>query len=314
VSSSTPSEPALAADQQLQSLRRAAAHFQVPVDDVVLPVDAHVVLDSIRLHYLDWNHAVGPDVVFLHGMGLTAHTWDLVCLALRDEYRCLALDLRGHGDSEWPADRSYGIAHNARDIEAFVTALELDRPIVVGMSMGGMAALQYAVEHSDSLAGLVLVDVGTTPPRTQGLDRLRSFVQMEHEHDSVEGFIDQAMRFNPRRDPDLLRGSLTHNLRRMANGRWTWKYDRQHAVGGSAEQYAETMRKIEERLPTISCPTLIVRGAESDLFYDEDAEAMTQAIPNARWVKIPGAGHTVQGDNPRDLAEALRVFLGELGA
>jgi esterase len=312
VPSSTPSEAALAADRQLQSLRRAAVHFQVPLDEVVLPVDAHVLLDSIRIHYLDWSNAGGPDVVFLHGMALTAHTWDLVCLSLRDEYRCLALDLRGHGDSEWPADRSYGIEQNARDIEAFVAALELERPIVVGMSMGGMAALQYAVDHGDSLAALVLVDVGTSPPRTEGLDRLRSFVTMEHEHDSFEGFIDQAMRFNPRRDPDLLRGSLTHSLRRMANGRWTWKYDRQHAVGGSAEQHAETMRKIDERLSSITCPTLIVRGAESDLFFDEDAEAMAERIPNARWVQIPGAGHTVQGDNPRDLAEALRVFFAEL--
>lgn len=313
MSSSTPATPAAAADRQLESLRRAAEHFQVPIQSVVLPTEADLVANAIRLHYLDWGPADGPDVVLLHGAALTAHTWDLVCLALRPDHRCLAVDMRGHGDSEWPANRRYGIAAHAADAAAFMDTLDLERPVLVGMSMGGMAALHHAVDHSDELAGLVIVDTGTQPPRTEGLDRLRSFVTMEHEHDSIDGFIEQALRFNPRRDPDLLRVSLTHNLRQMADGTWTWKYDRQHALGGtSPDEHLRILRHIEERLDAIACPTLIVRGAESDLFHDEDAEAMTALIPDARWVKIDGAGHTVQGDNPRDLAHELRAFIAGL--
>jgi pimeloyl-ACP methyl ester carboxylesterase len=106
--------------------------------------------------------------------------------------------------------------------------------------------------------------------------------------------------------------SLTHNLRQLANGRWTWKYDRQHALRGSPEDQARTLRDLDERLPAVTCPTLIVRGAESDLFSDEDAQTMTRKIPNARWVRIRNAGHTVQGDNPSELAHTLRAFLAEL--
>src|SRR6201999_1870576 len=130
--------PGAAADRQVESLRRAAEHFRVPVQSVVLPAEADLVANAIRLHYLDWGPADGPDVVFFHGAALTAHTWDLVCLALRPDHRCLAVDMRGHGDSEWPADRRYGIAAHSADVAAFMAALELDRPVLVGMSMGGM--------------------------------------------------------------------------------------------------------------------------------------------------------------------------------
>jgi pimeloyl-ACP methyl ester carboxylesterase len=308
----TSTTPPFGPEQQLESLRLAAERYGVSAKSFAPAADAQVLAGSVRLHYLDWGSAGKPDVLFLHGVALTAHTWDLVCLSLREDYRCIAMDLRGHGDSEWPADHRYGITNHGRDVERFIAAVGLERPVVVGMSMGGMTALQYAARHSELLAGLVIVDVGTTPPRRQGVDRLRSFVDMEHEHDSVDGFVEQALQFNPRRDPELLRVSLAHNLRQLASGRWGWKYDRQHLFTGSAAEHAHAMQAIDERLSALRCPTMIVRGAESDLFSDEDAQAMAAKIPGSSRVQIEGAGHNVQGDNPADLAEALRGFLAGL--
>lgn len=111
---------------------------------VVLPRDVDVVLRGMRFHYLDWGNDAAPPILFLHGGGLTAHTFDLVCLALQGEHHCLALDQRGHGDSEWSAVMDYETATHAADIAAFVDHLALRHFVLVGMSLGGLNAIKYA--------------------------------------------------------------------------------------------------------------------------------------------------------------------------
>ena len=98
----------LAQDEVLSHLRAAIDVAGGDVDKVVLPADHDLVVDGLRLHYLDWGRNGRPPLLFLHGGGLTAHTWDLVCLALRANFHCLALDQRGHGDSEWSPVLDYG--------------------------------------------------------------------------------------------------------------------------------------------------------------------------------------------------------------
>src|SRR5262245_32909646 len=102
--------------QELEHLQLAVtlAGVEVPVS---LPSSHHLVVGGLRLHYLDWGTAGRPPIVFLHGGALTAHTWDVVCLALRSEYRCLALDQRGHGDSEWSPVMDYGADAHRDDLE-----------------------------------------------------------------------------------------------------------------------------------------------------------------------------------------------------
>lgn len=163
------------------------------------------------------------------------------------------------------------------------------------------------------LAALVIVDTGPGI-RIDGARRIGDFVADTAELDSIDEFVARAMMFNPRRDPRLLSRSLRHNLRRLPNGKWARKNDTRHWPGVDVHELA---RHAEERLldkSAVTCPTLVVRGAESDLFLDEDAAAFAEALPDGRWVRIEGAGHTVQGDNPRQLVGAIRQFLGEVGA
>ena len=160
------------------------------VAGVVLPRHEQVVLGGMRLHYLDWGPAGrrpgtpgGWPLVFLHGGGLNAHTWDIVCLALREEYRCYALDLRGHGDSEWSPAQDYSLGAHLQDLEAFADHLDLARFFLVGQSLGGIIGIGYASRHPRRLAGLVAVDsgpfagsqAGHRPPRSvhPGLARVR---------------------------------------------------------------------------------------------------------------------------------------------
>jgi len=100
-----------------------------------------------------------------------------------------------------------------------------------------------------------------------------------------------------------------HNLRQQEDGNWMWKYDRRRFQQMGDRNSAERQR-LADGLANVTCPTLVVRGAESDVFHDEDAERLASSMPDGRWIKIPKAGHTVQGDNPKDLVAALREFLG----
>jgi esterase len=298
----------LSSEEYREHLQSTAVRAGFSFAEVVLPAEHRVAANGLGLSYLDWGSAGKPPILFLHGGALTAHTWDLVCLALRPDFHCLALDQRGHGDSDWAADSDYSLAAQRRDIEGFVDALGLDRFVLVGMSMGAINGLAYATRHSERLEALVLIDAGPHV-RRPGSRRIRDFVNGGAEPETLEGIIARALAFNPRRDPLILRRSLMHNLRRQQDGTWVWKYDRRRfqAMG---ERHTEERRRLADGLGRVGCPSLVVRGGESDVFHDEDAEKLAADLPDGRWIRIANAGHTVQGDNPKDLAAALREFLG----
>jgi pimeloyl-ACP methyl ester carboxylesterase len=298
--------------EQIEHLELAANVSGLTLPETVLPESHHIVIYGMRFHYLDWGVKGRRPILFLHGGGLNAHTWDVVCLMLRREYHCFALDQRGHGDSEWEPTSDYSHDSQVRDVQGFIEQLGLERPLLVGHSMGGFAAIGYAIAHAAKLAGLVAVDVGPELSM-DGAKRIRDFIALDRELDSVEAFVERAMAFNPRRNPTLLRRSLMHNLRKLPNGKWTWKHDPNRMSPDIAKERVERAAQIQHDLHRISCPTLILRGARSDVFTDANATSFAAALPHARWVKVPDAGHTIQGDNPRGLLDALRLFIEEIG-
>jgi pimeloyl-ACP methyl ester carboxylesterase len=282
------------------------------------PVEADLPGAGVQIHYLDWGPAPGPAIVFLHGGGLNAHTWDVVCDLLHAEFRCVAIDLRGHGDSDWHDEGDYSLAAHARDLRAAVTGLQLGTFVLVGMSLGGSVALTYAAEHASDLLGLVLVDMGPGGSRPAGAARLGAFMQGPAEFASVDEVIERALTFNPRRSRERLRRTIGRNLRQTAQGTWTWKYDRRFPSRAHDRSVPETERRrlLQERTRAlwaaarrVACPTLVVRGGESDMFLDEDAERTAAGFADGRWVRIEGASHTVQSDAPRELAAVIRGFV-----
>jgi pimeloyl-ACP methyl ester carboxylesterase len=336
----------LSKEEQLEHLQLAAEVAGLKIDDFTLPGDHFITLNGLRFHYLDWgklqNNATR--ILFLHGGGLTAHTWDVVCLALRSQYHCIALDLRGHGDSEGhfsPDGTSEqagplppgGPEVLASDTEELVKKLKLEPFILVGHSMGGLTSIAYAGQHSKGLQALVLVDVGPNV-RFEGSRRVREFMSFTGPFNSIEEVIELSMKYNPRRDPRLLRRSLMHNLKQLPDGKWTWKRARGQQYGlheqhgqmppqahrdgqRPADQQFNNMLNRHQELwkyvAGITCPALVVRGGESDVFFDEDAEELARRLPQGRWVRVEKAAHTVQGDNSRGLTEALNGFFTDLG-
>ena len=141
------------------------------------------------------------------------------------------------------------------------------------MSLGGANALAWAGRHSERLAGLVLVDVGPET-RAEGVKKIAAFTSESTPLDSVDEFIERALAFNPRRNRELLRRSLLHNLRRMPDGRYMWKYDQRHRGKVDPGAHARRRELLWSAVDGVECPTLVVRGAQSDVFHDEDAERL----------------------------------------
>jgi pimeloyl-ACP methyl ester carboxylesterase len=295
---------------EIEQLRTVTEIAGLKPSKIVVPEDHHTIVGAMRFHYLDWG-GNGHPILFLHGGGINAHTWDVVCLMLRERYHCIALDQRGHGDSEWSPAIDYGVATQVGDVEGFIEKLGLANPVLVGQSMGGLNSIAYAIRHSAKMKGLVVVDVGPEI-NSAGTQRIREFSSTP-ELESLEAFLERAVKFNPIRDPRVLRRSLFYNLRQLPTGKWSLKHDQRRASDDSWRIAAEQRERILSDVAKINCPTLIVRGGKSDVLTDEAAERFAHMLPHARWVRVENAGHNVQGDNPRGLLDAMNPFLRDLG-
>jgi len=299
----------LSADEYRDHLETTAVRAGFAFGGVVLPSEHDVNVGQLRFRYLDWGTKGLRPILFLHGGALTAHTWDLCCLALRDEFHCIALDQRGHGDTDWAPDADYSIGAQREDIRGFADRLGLDLFVLVGQSMGAINGLAFAVTHPERLSALVMIDAGPEV-RRWGSSRIREFVNGGAKPETLEEIIERALAFNPRRDPQILRRSLMHNLRRQPDGSWSWKYDRSRFQRLDHDTHLAERRRLADNLAKVTCPALVIRGAESDVFHQDDAERLAKNFPDGRQITIAQAGHTVQGDNPKDLVAALREFLG----
>jgi len=304
-------KPVMASAEELEHLALAAQISGVEAE-IVLPKNLDIAMPRMRLHYLDWGTAGRRPIVFLHGAALNAHTWDVVCLALRQQYHCLAVDHRGHGESAWSEDADYSSDAHRGDVEAFADHLKLDQFVLVGHSMGGFNAFNYAFHHSNRLAALVLVDAGPSM-LAKGARRIVEFVTETAELDSLEEIIRKAMEFNPRRDPRLLRRSLLHNFRQKPDGKWVRKNDLRMWHGmRKREHERERLKERFRQAKQVSCPTLIVQGSRSDIFTSEDAQKLATQFCDGHYAQVEEAGHTVQGDNPRVFAQVLSEFLDKV--
>jgi pimeloyl-ACP methyl ester carboxylesterase len=174
--------------------------------------------------------------------------------------------------------------------------------------MGGRIAIQYAAAHAGRLERLIIVDIGPDIALA-GLQRVRGMMSESPERiESEEWAVEYIRRVNPLQDVDLLRQRVHHGLKRLPDGGLTWKYAK-----GLRDMMRAGRRDVVdlwEPLARIPCPTLVVRGAESDILSPEVAKKMTERLPDGRLVEIPGAGHTVPADRPDDFVRHVRAFLG----
>ena len=291
------------------SLFDAARGMGVVFSREVEPQDKEVTANGLRLHYLDWGTEGKPPMLFLHGALQQGHSWDFISLPICVDYHVLALDSRGHGDSEWAPDGDYSLDAHQRDLDAFVEALGLEQFILVGHSMGGRNGYVYTSRHPEKVKALVIVDTGPQM-RSEGESRIRRFRELPDELDSYQEFATRVQEYTGRSREQVM-GALKYSIRQRPDGKWSWKYDKllrtpDYRPGSWPPE------KLWECVTSLRCPTLIIRGSESDIFTAEVMEKMLQVIPDSTSATVPRAGHLVAGDNPTDFLKALQTLLDRL--
>lgn len=265
--------------------------------------DRTLVLHEQRFHYTEWGPAAAPPVLLLHGITDHARSWDPLAASLADRYRVLALDQRGHGDSDPAPDGDYTVATMAEDVAAFVGALGLAGARVVGLSMGGRVAIAWAAARPAHVERLVIVDIGPDIAES-GLRRVATAMAATPERfATVDDAVAWVRAANTRYDDALLRHRIAHAVRPLPAGGFAWKYDRGLRDAVRAGRRPEPI-DLWSLWQALGIPVLLVRGAESDVLAPETARRMVATQPAARLVEVPDAGHTVPGDRP-DVFNAL---------
>ncbi|MFT3855847.1 MAG: alpha/beta hydrolase [Ilumatobacteraceae bacterium] len=274
---------------------------------VEVPVDGARALSA-----LVWGTAA-PQVVFLHGGAQNAHTWDTVILALGPALSAVAIDLPGHGHSGWRDGGGYTPQNMADDVAVAIRELAPEAGLVVGMSMGGITSIELAVRHPQLVRKLILVDV-TPGVNAQKAKAITDFVDGPQSFPDFASLLARTMEHNPTRTESSLRRGILHNAHQLDDGSWQWNYDRgSHrrsapAEGDGGDAIAESTSPLWDDFGRIACPLLLARGSVSPVVDDDDVAEARRRQPSIEVEVVHGAGHSIQGDRPLELAAIIRRF------
>jgi pimeloyl-ACP methyl ester carboxylesterase len=241
----------------------------------------------------------------LHGLSGHARTWDDTAAALSGRYRVLALDQRGHGDTDWAPE--YGFAPMVQDLLGFLDALDLREVTLMGLSMGGIVSFVFAAAHPERVSRLVVLDIGPEIA-TAGAANVASALAAKNTFSSEDEAFAQARAGNPRPTDDRLRHRVAHNLRTLPDGTLTLKYDQ--ALRDPRNLFFDLpLEQRWEAWRAVSCPVLLVRGDDSDVLAAEAAQRMLAENPNAALAGVPDCGHSITLDNPAGLLDVVSPWL-----
>lgn len=282
-----------------------AAEVGLPFTSPTVERRAVKVASGQHVSALVWGTGE-PELVLIHGGAQNSHTWDTCALALGRPL--VAIDMPGHGHSDWRDDGAYGPVENAEAMAVAVTELAPKAAAVVGMSLGGLTTIVLASRHPELVRRAVIVDV------TPGTDHAKAapivaFVDGPETFDSFDEILERTIAFNPTRSESSLRRGVLHNAHERADGKWAWRYDRLDRVRREAAEGTVDFAEHWEDVSAIRCPLLLVRAGTSSVVGDEDVEEWRRRQPSSEIVVVEGAGHSVQGDRPVELAALIQRFV-----
>ena len=261
-----------------------------------------------RLHYLEWNPAGASTLILLHGNSANAWWWRPMAQALSGaNLRVLALDLRGHGDSEWARPPGYSPAEYAADLARLIPAAGAEGAIAVGHSMGGIAVLAFASQYPWLVRAAVAIDVAITsgPRRNRFLRRLRTIPTLSYPDLATAKARFRLMPNEGEIAPELIAEIAEHSVRRTVEGGYTMKFDRESFFGSDGVDVAATIAGVQ-------LPLLLVRAERSRIMTAEAAANARSSNPLVEVVTIPNAHHHLPLEAPESLACVIQQFVARL--
>lgn len=253
-----------------------------------------------------------PPVILAHGGGQTRHAWRNTGRLLADAgFYSICLDLRGHGSSDWCPDGDYRIEAFANDL-VDISAELVTPPVLVGASLGGIAAMIACGEMNPRLfKAVVFVDV-TPHMEMSGVEKIVGFMQehLEEGFASLEDASDAIARYMPHRPRNNDLSGLAKNLRKI-DDRYFWHWDPKFVNGMNRPSASRDPERLAKAVKTIQAPILLVRGQMSELVSEQSVEQFLKLKPEAAFVDVADAGHMVAGDSNDAFTAAITGFLGQ---
>ena len=293
--------------------------FHENAEEYGLPFDGPPVVkrvgvatnDGREMSALVWGDAPA-DLVLLHGGAQNAHTWDTVALALGRPL--VAVDLPGHGHSGPPLDAAQPLHAGADDVATVIRQHGAGAKAIVGMSAGGLTTLALSARHPDLVRAIVLVDI--LPTIDPAMARLiTDFVAGPTTFASFDEILARTIEHNPTRSESSLRRGILHNAEQLEDGTWQWRHQRHRRAAAPDAPPAERppTASLWEAVEGAGVPIMLVRGMARGSVVTDDAEAeLLRRVPSAIVKRVEGAGHSVQGDKPVELAGLIEEFLQAL--
>jgi pimeloyl-ACP methyl ester carboxylesterase len=261
------------------------------------------------LNIYEWG-AGEPTFLAIHGFGDGAFIWNSFIPSLVPFGRVVAVDLRGHGDSDWDASRQYDPATHLGDMLYVIDALALEHIVLIGHSLGGEIALQIAITRGERTTGLVIVDYGPELNSAATAHIRQEFVAESRLYTSHAEYAAHLQAKLPLIDPGLSIRLARQALRLDPQG-GGYALKRDPAMRAVEPTDATSRSTLWSTLHRVSCPVLLVRGIASSVLSASVAQRMVSALANASLVSIRFAGHAVMTDNPADFAAAAIAFLSK---
>jgi pimeloyl-ACP methyl ester carboxylesterase len=265
-------------------------------------------INGLNLNCVDYGGEGKPPILFVHGGSAHGHWWDFVAPHFVDGYHPLAMDLRGHGDSEWCAEWEYGTRHYIEDLDQLIDGWGFGAPVLVGHSMGGHNTMVYATRHPDKIRAVIAIDSPTDYPQ-QVLDLLRGYSERPGRRFAS---LDEAVanfRMVPRETlakKEVLDHVARHTFRQTSEGEWIHKLDRRTTIREPIN--------IGGDLGNITCPALYVKVLKSQFPDLETARKMVAKMPRGKLAVLENSYHHAMLDNPLALVAIIKEFLRDIEA
>lgn len=275
----------------------------------IKPKDEYIDINSLRLHYLDWGNCRHQSMLLLHGFMAHAHTWDEFALNFRNRFHIIALDQRGHGESQWSQNGFYTIDDHLSDIAKIVKILKLRNLIIIGHSMGGRNALFYTACYPENVERLVLIDarLWSNPKNSRALRH--HLINLPLQAFSLSEVVQAIQNLYPYLSTKTCRHIAYYGYKKIEDRRFVPKFDVRMSL--QSNLLGCMTEDLSPFLTNVACPTIVIRGKESLFLSGVDARKICSIIPNGKFREIPMTTHIPVQENPNAFQKIISDFLNK---